>query len=90
MRSASTPVPTMTVSRPSGLDDHPRKPRASASLPPASAAFSTAGSDRPETGRALVTDDEWALLMMHLEERLADEAASARVRHPARAQSRAW
>lgn len=90
MRSASISVPTMTVSRLSGLDDHARKPRTRASLPAAGAAFSTAGSDHPETGMPLVTDDEWALLMMHLKERLADEAASARVRHPARVQSRVW
>lgn len=89
MRSASTSVPTMTASRPRGLDDQARKPRTAASLPAADAAFGTAGSDRPATG-PLVTDDEWALLMMHLEERLADEAASARVRHPARVQSRVW
>lgn len=91
MRSASTSVPTTTVSRPSGLEDHARKPRTAASLPSDGATFmNTAISDRPETGMPVVTDHEWALLMMHLEERIADEAASARMRHPARIQSRAW
>lgn len=45
---------------------------------------------RPHADAPLVTDAEWALLLMQLEDRIVDDAASARVRHPVRARSRAW